>query len=504
MPDQILTPNPTTASTGYSSFSQSGQHLFDGTIRVFLAEALILPTGILTAAFLTRRLGPDDYGLFTIAAIMVVWIETTITTFFSRPTFKLIAEAKEWKPLAATLVRFQLIASVAAACMLWLLSGSLGSLLQEPTLVSYLRLFAFDIPIFSLAHAHRNILIGIGAFRERAWSSAGRWIARLLLIVVLVELGLSVYGAILGSIGASLIELAIVRFYVRPPLLSGIGIHLQGFWDYGWPLFLFFISVALFSKLDLLIFKMLGGTAGEAGIYGAAQNLSIMPGIFAASFSPLLLSTLSRLISGDDVTSAKVIGSDAMRLVTMLLPFAAMTAGMAHEIVDFIFGALFLQAAPLLSVLIFGAVAMVMISVATVILTAAGKPKWTLACAVPLLPLAVIGHVLLIPLFGAMAAALVTTFLSGLGAMAAVLAVYRLWRILPPLATLGRSSVICGAVFILGLFWPASGALLFLKVPVVAILILGLFALLGEFTAGEIALARSTFDWRATPERNPS
>jgi O-antigen/teichoic acid export membrane protein len=487
-----------------SSFSRSGQHLFDGTIRVFLAEALILPTGILTAAFLTRRLGPDDYGLFTIAAIMVVWIQTSITAFFSRPTFKLVAEAKDWKPLAATLVRLHLIASVAAACLLWLLSGPLGSLLQEPTLVTYLRLFAFDIPIFSLAHAHRNILIGIGAFRQRAWSSAGRWIARLLLIVVLVELGLSVHGAILGSIGASLIELAIVRFYIRPPLLSGIRIHLQGFWDYAWPLFLFSISVALFSKLDLLMLKMLGGTAGEAGIYGAAQNLSIIPGIFAVSFSPLLLSTLSRLISGDDVASAKVIASDAMRLATMLLPFAAMTAGMAHEIVYLIFGPLFLQAAPLLSVLIFGALAMVMISVATVILTAAGKPKWTLAVAVPLLPLAVLGHVLLIPRFGSIGAATVTAFLTGLGALFSMLAVYHLWRILPPLGTLARSSVICGMAFVLAFFWPASGVLLFLKVPTVAILILGLFALLGEFTAGEVALARSTFDWRAAPENNPS
>jgi len=485
-------------------FSAPARHMLDGTMRVFLAEALILPTGILTAAFLTRRLGPDDYGLFTIAAIIVVWIQTSITACYSRPTFKLIAEAKDWKPLAATLVRLHLITSVAAACLLWLLSAPIGRLLQEPALVAFLRLFALDIPLFSLAHAHRNILIGIGAFRQRAWSSAGRWVARLLLIVVLVELGLSVHGAILGSIGASLIELAIVRFYIRPPLLSGIRLQLQGFWDYAWPLFLFSISVALFSKLDLLMLKMLGGTSGEAGIYGAAQNLSIIPGIFAVSFSPLLLSTLSRLISSGDFNRAEQMSSDAMRLVIVLLPFAGMTAGMASEIVDFIFGPLFLQAAAILAVLIFGALGMVMISVATAILTAAGKPKWTLAVAVPLLPLAVLGHVLLIPRFGSIGAATVTAFFTGLGALFSMLAVYRLWRILPPLATLGRSSVICGAAFILALFWPAPGVLLFLKVPAVAILILGLFALLGEFTASEIALARSAFDRGAAPERNPS
>ncbi len=58
----------------------------DGTIRVFLAEALILPTGLLSAAFLTRSLGPRDYGLFTLAATIVVWTEWVATSAFSRAT----------------------------------------------------------------------------------------------------------------------------------------------------------------------------------------------------------------------------------------------------------------------------------------------------------------------------------------------------------------------------------------------------------------------------------
>jgi O-antigen/teichoic acid export membrane protein len=51
--------------------------------------------------------------------------------------------------------------------------------------------------------------------------------------------------------------------------------------------------------------------------------------------------------------------------------------------------------------LIFGAVALVMISVAMAIATAAGKPRWTLILTGPLVLLAVIGHLLLIPRFGA-------------------------------------------------------------------------------------------------------
>jgi hypothetical protein len=46
--------------------------VLDGTIRVFLAEALFLPTGLLTTAFLTCRLGPEGYGLFLLAAPLML------------------------------------------------------------------------------------------------------------------------------------------------------------------------------------------------------------------------------------------------------------------------------------------------------------------------------------------------------------------------------------------------------------------------------------------------
>ena len=60
---------------------------------------------------------------------------------------------------------------------------------------------------------------------------------------------------------------------------------------------------------------------------------------------------------------------NAMRVVIGLLPLAGMMAGAAPEIVGLIFGPQYLPAAPLLAQLIFGAVALAMISVATAILT---------------------------------------------------------------------------------------------------------------------------------------
>ncbi len=90
-----------------------------------------------------------------------------------------------------------------AAGALVLLAAPLATLLGEPALRWYLRLFAVDIPIFGLAHAHRHILVGFGDFKARALGSAARWLTRLLLVALLVQLGLAITGAILGSIGGS-------------------------------------------------------------------------------------------------------------------------------------------------------------------------------------------------------------------------------------------------------------------------------------------------------------
>jgi O-antigen/teichoic acid export membrane protein len=240
------------------------------------------------------------------------------------------------------------------------------------------------------------------------------------------------------------------------------------------------------------------------GIYGAAQNLSVVPSIFAMAFAPLLLATLTHLLRDGARDRARAMARDAMRAVVDLLPFAAMTAGAAAEVVGLLFGPAYLAASPLLALLIFGALAQALISVTGAILTAADRPGWTLVLAAPLPPLALAGHLLLIPRLDALGAALVTTGGAGLGALAAVLAVHRLWRVLPPAASVARSLVVCGLAYALAVLWPAPDAWLLLKLPAITVAIGLAFLALGELGPAELALARSLLRPRAAPERRSS
>ncbi len=471
--------------------SQPGRHLVDGTVRVFFAGLLFPLTGLITAAFLTRRLGTDGYGLLVLSSTLFGWVELGINSYFSRPAIKFIGEAKDWLPVGTTLIRLQFVAGVSGGLLLGLLSFPLGWLLDEPLLGPYLALFAFHIPISSLAQAHQSILVGIGSFRKKAVTNACRWIARLLLILFLVEMGLSVPGAILGSLGAALVELAVSRRYVRPPFFGKIAIPTRPFYDFGILLCVSSILFLIFSSMGLVMLKILGGTLEQAGIYGAAQNLSIIPGLFGSSLSPLLLSTVSRLLFEGKTDQAKSMGLGAMRLVVGLFPFGALIAGAAPEIVTWVFGQSFEPAGPILGVLIIGAIAFVMVSVAVVIVTASGAPLFTLYLSIPLVLLVVIGNLVMIPRFGALGAARVTALCEGIGALASLFAIYRLWAIFPPIGTFLRSAVISVLAYTLAVIWPTAGLLLVIKIGCIGMVIILAYLVLREFSHDEIVLARS-------------
>jgi O-antigen/teichoic acid export membrane protein len=170
-----------------------------------------------------------------------------------------------------------------------------------------------------------------------------------------------------------------------------------------------------------------------------------------------------------------------MRLVFLLLPFAALTSAAADELVVLFLGPAFRPGGPLLALLIFGAIALTMISITTAVLTAAERPAWTVGLVVPMLAAAMAGHLVIIPRWGSMGAALVTTVVSVGGAVAATAAVARVWRILPPRATVLHSLAVSAGAYMAGVLWPAAGLLLLAKLSVIALACAGILAALGEF-----------------------
>ena len=467
------------------------RHVLDGSARILLAEALILPTGLITASVLTRYLGPGKYGLFTLTSTVVTWIEFCVTSFFARTTIKLIGECDDWRPWGANIVRMHLLTGGVSALLLWVCSSKLAQLMNEPSLTGYLRLLSLDIPLFSLATAHRNILIGMRKYRERALASAGRLIMRLLLMVLLVAWGFSVEGAIWATIGASVFDLALARFFARAPLWGAFPVPIREIWHFAVPLFLAGISLTIFERLDLFMLKTMGATAALAGIYGAAQNLTIIPALLGGALAPVLLAALTHANRSGETSLARELARDAIRFSICMLPFAALISGSAPAIVALVVGRTFAPAASFLAVLIVGGFARLLLAVASAALIAADKSGWVLVLTGILVPIGLFAHFAAITRWGATGASWVTTILSLLAASASVAAVFAAWKILPSHMTLIRSGLISASAYVAAVAWPATGPMLVIKLVVIGARILAAFFGAGEFARDEISLLYS-------------
>jgi len=461
------------------------RELLGGSARVFVAEAISLPTGLIIAAFLARRFGPSGYGIFTLTTAIVVWLEWTLASLLARPAVKLIADAKEWRPVSAMVLRTYLVSGLVGFAALCIAAGPLASLMHEPSLTRYLRVLAFDVPLFMATQAHQQVLVGTGAYAGRATVAAWRWSARMVLVLILVGAGGSIDGAFAAIVGASVLELIVARRYVQPGFRGGSAADASTMWRYAFPLFAAAISLRLFDKLDLFALKALGGSATLAGLYGGAQNLAIIPNLIALSVTTLLLSTLSRAERAGDAEGARVLAANALRGVLVLFPFAGVAAGASTALSTMIYGAEYARAGPLLSVLIFASMMTAMISVASAILTAAGRPGWAMLAALPVAPLALVGHLLVIPRFGAQGATVVTLVVAAVGAGLALAAVYRAWLVRVPWATVARVTAATTLTTMVGAWWHTAGALTIVELAVMSVVAIVSLILLGELTPSE-------------------
>jgi O-antigen/teichoic acid export membrane protein len=456
------------------------------SFQVLAAEALVVPTGILVAALVTRTLGASGYGLFTLALAIVLATENVLGSFFGRATVKLVSEASDPRPAAAAASRLYFALGLVAMLLLWAAAEPLARLFEAPRFAVLLRIAALDLPAAALARSLRDTLIGLGRFDRRARAAAVRWSSRLVLIAVALLAGLGVEGALAACVVATLLEALASRTGLGLLTASTAGFPLSRLLAYSLPLFVYGLGVSFFARLDLFALKSLGFDAAAVGLYAAAANAAGSFQFGAVVLSPLLLSTLSRRLADGRLREARALVRDALRFALLAIPFAAIAAGAAPELLRLVYGAGFEPAAPVMRLLMVAAAAHVVTGVAVGAIVAAGH-TWRIAALGALPPLvALAGYLLAIPRFGPLGAAAVSTAVAVATAAATLALVAAAWRVLPPAATALRAVLVAMPLVAIALLWQPSALGTLLEVAVLGGAAALLLAAAGELDGIEL------------------
>jgi O-antigen/teichoic acid export membrane protein len=476
---------------------QSGREGILGGIMVTLvAEGIALPAGLVTAAVLTRGLGPETYGSFIVVATTVATFEWLLIAIYARAVVKFVAEAEDWPPVAATAFRAYVLSGLAIAAAILLLAGPVASALNDPSLARYFRMFAPEIPLFALGAGCKGVLAGRGRYRAQAFSSACGWTGRMVFIVLFVSLGWGLEGAILGSISGTAVGALVALTLAGSVVWGRSGLPIRDLYQLALPAFFAMLFARLLDQVGIWSLETFGNDAAEVGFYGAAMNVLMVTSMIAAAVTPALVSTLSAARHAGDHHAVERVSRSALRFGLALFPFAAIVAGASPEIVPLLFGIEFSPAAPLMALLIVGAIARANVVLIAAMLVSLSR-AWTAAVLAAPLPLfAVVAHSIAIPRFGALGAARVSAALAVVGAIISLVAFCWIARMRPPLATIARSGAISAAAWVGAASWSTPGPLLFAKLALLAAGVLLLFVGTGELGRDDLAALRNALPAR--------
>lgn len=470
-----------TSSTLHTS-AQHGRHTLDGVVWNSLSQAAVLLVGFATVIYLPRALGIGAYGQFAVTVTVAQWMTMIGVGLFTAVTIKFISAAGEhWQSVAAVIVRLHVLYGLAAMAALFLAAPIVAGWLGSAELTPHLRVASLDIPLFVVGHAYLNVLLGAGRFRYRAAILAMRWVARLGVMVLLVEAGWGVTGALWGCVAASAVELALGAALCPLPLMARASGLLKPMWDYARPVILTTVSMRTLVGLDLVALGVLGHSEAEQGLYAAALNLTLVPTMIIFAAFPVVMSTVSRLLAARHDQAAWAVGWQSLRLAMLTTPLLILAATSSEAIAVLMFGMEYAAAGPLLSVLLLGCIGRVLLMASRTLISAAGEPGWSAWFTAPLVPLAIVGYAIAVPRFGLAGAVWVSCAVFTLGGAASTLAVLRHWPVAWRGGTIGRCAIVSLAAAALGLAWPAHGPMVLLKLAAGSAAILAALAIGGEF-----------------------
>ena len=444
--------------------SESDRSTARGTVKLALAQLVMAGCGVATHIYLTRALQPELYGKLAVVTSVIIWWEAVGGALVRNATTRFVAEAEErWPGVASSAIRTTLgwgaVLVVLGAVSAPLVSQMLG----DPQLVPYLWLFSADLALFPLFIALAEVLAGRRRYSFYAGSWAIYWLAKAALVIVLVAFGLSMQGAIIGSVLASVVGVAVTWLWSGVSLRSGT-VPTGKLVLFGLPLAGIAVMRRTVQNMDLWFITRLLPSYNQAGYYGLAQYISRALMMLPVAVSGAVFPTLTQAISQQDEARCRqhIRQSFRFALIIMVAAIAVLASSM-RELIVLVFGADFAPATFPALFLMFAALLFAMEFIANTVLVSAGKPTLCLAAFAPVVPINILLNYVLVARYGMIGASLATTATAALAATILTVLVWREFRTLLPPLTVPRTLLAGALIYLAGICIPVTGWVILVK-----------------------------------------
>lgn len=404
------------------SVSDPARRAARGTLLLLASQVALAVAGYVVAVILARGLGPGPYGVYGLVYSVLLGVELIGRFGMPQALSKLIAEQpKGSTALEGTGITLMLVVYLFIFAGFWLFSAQLADLFRVEDGARLFRIASLDIPFYGLFFACGHILMGRRMFGVEAAAGFLYAAAKVAGISVLVYIGISVAGALIVNVLASVVALAFTAWWVGRASFRPTLSHWRSLLRLAIPIGLFSLGSQLLLSLDLWALNALGRDVTEEvkGWYVAATNAARIPNMVGFVLVGVLIPSISRAIAaGDRDVLVRSVRDSTRFLAITLLPGGAFIAVEARGLLELLFSEAYGDAAPLLRILIFAhGILYTWLVTQCGVLIGAGLARRAAGLMLLLLPIAVGLDVILIPEWGGIGAALAALLVDALGAL---------------------------------------------------------------------------------------
>ncbi|MFC1756391.1 oligosaccharide flippase family protein [Patescibacteria group bacterium] len=362
------------------------QHIVKSVFWLTVAEIIFNLSGYIVHAGVGRILGPSEYGRYGLVITLTTMIIMLIGRGIPSAMNKYISEISETKAGMVGVIKnqaakAQLILIGSVTVVFYLLSPTIASVLNDPSLTSLFQLSSLIIPSFAAASFYFYYFTGIHRFNIQSALKVIRSVARVILIIGLALL-FKIEGTIAGYIAAPLtvfaVGWAIDKFWIskKYPADPKASFNWRKLVAYAWPITLFMLFYEIFITLDLYMVKAILKDDFLTGIYNGSLTVGRIPYYLFYALAIVLLPTISKSTAENNAPETKKTIQQSLRFMLMfLLPIITLMYIYAYPIINIFYGFGYSEAARPMQILLFGVGFLTIFYVMSFAFNGAGKVK---------------------------------------------------------------------------------------------------------------------------------
>jgi len=353
---------------------------FQKTLNIVVKSSLIVFLGIFSAKILTyiykiiiaRYFGPETYGLFTLAFIIVEWSIAVSSLGLNKGLIRYVSilRGKKKEKKISSLFKFSfkttLIFSFSIAILIFLFSDMISNnIFKEPGLTLFLVYFAFAVVFLVITEILLSIALG---YERVGWYNFIHKILRgslqVSLLIFFIFLGLNSYSVILSyffALTGILIASFLFCIFKYPEIFKEFfnkqkekGLVKELF-SYSWPLLFYGFVWEIFLWTDSFMIGYFK-TSAEVGIYNAAIPLAFLLPAVSSIFIPFFFPMINREYSMGNKEKVKQLSKQIGKWVFFInLPVFILFIIFPGTFLNILFGSQYFNAELPLKILAFGA-----------------------------------------------------------------------------------------------------------------------------------------------------